>query len=569
MPWRGPLVKGEVPTLGWAVADWIEANCVVPDGDLAGDPFLLSDAQREFLLGFYQLEPDADERMKSDVRSRPARAFSYTRGGLMVMPQKWGKGPFAAAVAIVEAYGPVRFDGWDAKGEPVGRPWATPIIAITAQSEEQSKNVWGALLPMIQLGDLVADIPDTGLTRINVPGGGLIVPVTASAKSRQGARITFAVQDEVQGWAKTNGGEKLADTQYRSLSGMGGRFLQTGNAWDPAEHSVAQTTFEIGVGVFKQMATAGAGSIRNKRERMRVLRQVYVGAPWVDPEIISMLIDEFVERGEVAQAERYFFNRIVPGEDRAFDAARFRELARPGVTVPDGALITIGVDGARYFDAIAAIATEVKTGYQWTLGIWERPPGAAKDYEHPFDEVDGVITEAFKRWNVWRVYADPGSQYANISPLVDRWQGRWGNKRIVAWMMNLPKKTAYMLRRYVSAMMTGDLTHNGEPIFAAHVENARRNPVPQYDEDGIQLWTISKEAPSSPLKIDAAAAGALSWEARADAIASGKGRGSVYDARLAEKAAREADPSAESANAGRSAYDRRLLQKRETADAIE
>ena len=44
---------------------------------------------------------------------------------------------------------------------------------------------------------------------------------------------------------------------------MGGRFMETGNAWDPAEESVAQSTFEKESGVFKMMLQPGPGSVRN------------------------------------------------------------------------------------------------------------------------------------------------------------------------------------------------------------------------------------------------------------------------------------------------------------------
>ena len=42
-----------------------------------------------------------------------------------------------------------------------------------------------------------------------------------------------------------------------------------------------------------------------------------------------------------------------------------------------------------------------------------------------------------------------------------------------------------------------------------------------YDEDRRPMWTVSKASPGSPLKIDAAVAGCISWEARGDAIAAG------------------------------------------------
>ncbi len=521
MPWRGPRAEGEKPTLGWLIYDWIIANCVIPDGEFRGDPFVPSSAQTEFLLNYYEIHVDADERLNSDTRRRPSRAFVWTRGGELVQPQKAGKSPFGAAVALAEAAGPVRFAGWDANGEPVGVEWNTPLIVITAQSEDQSSNVWDALLPMVELSDLHADIPDTGLTRINLPGGGKLMPSTSSAKSRQGARATFVVQDEVQGWLKTNKGHQLADTQYRSLAGMGGRFLQICNAWDPAEESVGQQTWESGTGVYKQMSEAGRGSIRNKRELDRMLKQVYKGSEHVDLERIKGEIDEYIKRGETANAERYFLNRVVPAEDHAFDIQRWHELARSDYRCALGATITIGVDGARYRDSLAVIATEVASGFQWPLGIFERPPNADDDYEHDMDAVDGIMVDAFDTYDVWRAYIDPGSTYGNINPLMEKWQGRWGAKRVIEWIMTRPRPTSFMIRNFANAIIAGDVTHDGDPTLALHIGNARRMPTNVKDDDGRQMHSVAKEYPQSPKKIDAAVAAALSWEARGDALANG------------------------------------------------
>src|SRR5690606_15019801 len=149
MPWRGPEVEGEFPTLGYLVADWIEARCAIPDREQIGQPYLLTDEQLNFLLHFYRLNEDG--------------GFHFWRGGQLVRPQKWGKGPLSSAIICAEAQGPVKFDGWDAYGEPVGRPWATPLIQVTAVSEDQTDNVYSALLPMIELGALHGEVTDTGL----------------------------------------------------------------------------------------------------------------------------------------------------------------------------------------------------------------------------------------------------------------------------------------------------------------------------------------------------------------------------------------------------------------------
>jgi hypothetical protein len=534
MPWRGPSVEGEQPTLGWEAVDWIEENVVIPDGEFAGQSMKLAQWQKDFLLGFYQLHADVPpcdhEQCTPPVcRVKPSRAFFYDRGGQLVAPQKDGKGPLAAATILFEAYGPCLFDGWNAAGEPVGRPWATPWIQCTAVSEDQTANVWRVLIPMISLGTLSHDIEDTGLTRINLPAGGRIEPVTASARSRLGQRITFSVQDEAHDWTKRNGGRKLADTQRRNLAGMGGRFMETGNAWDPAEDSVAQTTFEHETGVFKIMKHGGSGSIRNRRERMQVLKHLYGGSWWVDRDRISSEIDVLVERGDIAQAERFFMNRLVPGEDRAFDLKAWDHQTRDGVQIADKEMITIGVDGARFEDSLAVVATHISSGYQWILGVWERPDGAPDDYEHPMSEVDAVVIDAFERYYVWRMYCDPGSQFANIEPLVEKWSGRWGHKKVISWLMGRPRPTAYMVRNYVSAISTGDLTHSRDSVFRTHIANARRKATTVYDEDGRTMYIISKSSPRSREKIDAAAAGALSWEARGDAIAAGVQAASSYE----------------------------------------
>lgn len=530
MPWRGPEVPGEFPTLGYQVADWIEARCAIPDREFVGSPFLLTDEQLRFLLHFYRLLLDTG-------------TFAHHRGAQLVRPQKWGKGPLAAAVICAEAQGPVLFDGWDAAGEPVGKPWATPLIQVTAVSEDQTDNVYSALLPMIELGALHGEIEDTGLGRINLGGGGAIRPVTASAISRLGQRITFAVQDQTESWLESNKGRKLADNQRRGLAGMGGRWLSTPNAWDPTEESVAQYTAEYEHdGVYHDdVEPPESLSIRNKAECRRALRVVYGDAatgkrsddgriePWINLDRIEAEIRALLPR-DPAQAERWFLNRKQAAEAKAFDGARWDELER--AYMPEsGALIVIGVDGARYQDALGIVATEVESGFQWPIGIWERPIDAAHDYEHPFGEIDAALLDAFEQFDVWRVYIDP--QY--IDYLVEIWQGRWGDKRIFEWPTNRPRQACWMVRNYTDAMSSGDVTHIGDGVFTRHVKNAVRRKQNVYDDDHKPMHTISKDRSDSPRKIDGAMAGALSWEARGDAIASNAQprRPSVYNERYA------------------------------------
>jgi hypothetical protein len=520
MPWRGPELPNEYPTLGYQVADWIEARCAIPDREFVGDPFLLTDDQLAFLLAFYRLDPDSG-------------VFVHYRGGQLTRPQKWGKGPLTAAVICAEAQGPVRFGGWDADGEPVGIPVPTPLIQVTAVSEAQTQNVYSALLPMIQLGALHGEIEDTGLGRINLSGGGKIEPVTASGRSRLGQRLTFATQDQTESWLASNGGRDLADNQRRNLAGMGGRWLSTPNAWDPAEDSVAQYTSEHeheGV-LHDDVEPPESLSIRNKAELRRMLRHVYGDAvtgrrdgrangvtPWIDLDRIEAEIKALVER-DPAQAERWFCNRKRAAESAAFSVGRWADSATPAYEPPRGALVVLGIDGAIFDDALAIVATEVSTGFQWLVGLWERPADAGPGYEHPFDEIDGALADVIDggRYDVWRAYVDP--QW--IKDWVDVWQGRWGAERISVWRTNRPRPIAWAVRNYADAIAAGRVAHDGNEDFARHVGNARKQKLTVRDDKGTLMHTIAKDRSDSPHKMDAAMAGVLSRECQGDAIAAG------------------------------------------------
>jgi len=307
MPWR-PEVPNEAPSLGEQVGNWIEEFCVIPDREHGGETYRLTDEMWTFLGHHYRLRESASVGQAST-------AFTYRRS-ILVRPQKWGKGPLTAAIICAEALGPVIFDGWDANGRPVGRPQATPRIQIAATTDDQTDNVYGHLLPMIQRGPLADLIPDAGVTRINLPYGGWVEPVTSKATSRLGQPITLAIQDETGIWLKTNGGHALARTQRRGLAGMSGRSIETTNAWNPAELSTAQMGFESKVAdIYKDYHQSPSTlSYKNKAERRKIHKIVYGDSWWVDLDAIEAEAAEIMET-DPADAERFFGNRVVAGSD--------------------------------------------------------------------------------------------------------------------------------------------------------------------------------------------------------------------------------------------------------------
>lgn len=505
--------------------------------------------QGTFLAHHYLVRGDAEWDPANPIK---ASAFVNKRS-LYIGPQKVGKNPLIAAQCTLEGDGPALFAGWAGRDEgyvcaehgcrcgweyaydvdePRGMSWPTPLIQITAFSEDSTENTYDALRPMIELGPLADRIPKTGEEFIRLPNGGRIDTVTSSDRSRLGQRITFAPQDEVGLWTASNRMDKLADTQWRNLSGMGGRASLTSNAYDPGEHSVAQQIVEaLEPDIWVQMRIPPANlSYGDKRERHKIHLSVYpadtlrengghVELDSIESEAASLA------RRDPAQAERFYGNRVVSGGGKAFDSVRWGQLADRKHVVPKQALITLGFDGSRVNDTTALIATEVESAFQWPIAIWDpRKYGG----EIPEDKVDAAVEQAFAEYRVWRMYCDPPYWAIRIAS----WQGRFGEKRVIPWETGRQKPMAYAVRRFSEAIDDGAISHDGDVTLATHIGHAFKKPTNVHADEGRPMFAIQKETKESNDKIDGASAAVLSWEARNDAVASGAvkpKRRSVYE----------------------------------------
>jgi hypothetical protein len=529
------LRSAEPQTLGVAL-DWIEAHCVVPDGFNRGRDFTLYDYQLEYFSNFYLVRGGAEWIPDEPVLGP---AFVYRRG-LLIGPQKLGKGPTTAAHICLEGVGPALFAGWAGHddgyscrehgcscgwerpyeaGEPMGMSWPTPLIQITALSEEQTDNIYGVLRPMIEYGPLSDVIPKTGEQFIRLPGGGRVDTVTSSAMSRLGQRVTFAPQDEVGLWTKTNRMAAVADTQYRGLAGMGGRASLTSNAWDPAESSVAQQQFESkSRDIYRQFHQPPSNlSYKNKVERRKIHTIVYGEAlksrgGHVDLEAIEAEAFDLIER-DPAQAERFFGNRIVAGSDSWIDPLVWDELEVHEAPEP-GSEITIGFDGSLRDDSTALVGCRMSDGLVFLLGVWEAPLDAdqAAEWEVPVAEVDAAVARAFSLYSVGRMYCDP----AYWQDIVGRWASEYGEKVVLEWWTNRERAMVAANERFHTAVSTSELHYVNDDagVLSRHVKNAKRKMT----RSGV---VIRKDRPGSPNKIDVAVAAVLAYEARGDAVAAG------------------------------------------------
>lgn len=532
-----------MPSPMFVVADWIMAHCVIPDQDHRGDPFELGDDQLQFVANHYMVK-DRALPTGSRVSGRlvkPVDAFVFRRSQL-VRAQKWGKSPLVAAFVCAEAVGPVTFaglaeqgDAFDCRdfgcpcgwgyeyepGEPMGKPWSTPLIQITATTEDQTDNTYDALRPMIELGPLAELIPKTGEEFIRLPNGGRIDPVTSKATSRLGQRITFSAQDETGLWLEQNGGHKLSRTQRRGLAGMGGRSIETTNAWNPAENSTAQQTFESkSKDINKDFEQPPADlDFRKKTDRAKIFAFNYRAAPWVSLQAVEAEAAELLET-DPADAERFFGNRIVSGSGAWMDMPKWEAKAAQ-ITVKPRTRVCLGFDGSDN-DDFTAIRLETLEQHQFTpvYGASRRPTlwePADWGGRIPRAEVDVAVAELASEFEIVRAYCDPHDWESQI----DSWAAQFGEKVFVQWPTNQINRMWGALERLRTDVYNTEsaFTHDGDEGVSVHVRNAVIRSRGMDPLTKQRKYILGK--PEDHQKIDYAMSSVLAHEAVMDAIASG------------------------------------------------
>ncbi len=503
---------GEFLTLGFAAVDWIEAFLVHGPGDIEGEPVALDDEFAAFVLRAYQVDAEGRRRVRRAVLSRPkGRA----------------KSELAAMIACFEALGPARFDHFAARGEvsawgyrfeegePVGRRVRRPEVLCIATAEDQAGNTYDGIRFMLDPDSCSAALledygrVDVGLTRINVPGGGVVEPVTSRDATRDGAKSTFVVADESHLWVLPRL-KRMHQVVVRNLlkrKAASGWMLETTTMYAPGEGSVAEGTHayaqQVAEGrlsdrtlLFDHRQASSRWDPSRKRDRMAGLREVYgPAAGWMDLAAIAASYDD--PQTSAPEWERYWFNRPVSLQgswlpQRAWDECH---AAR---SVPDGARVVLGLDGSFNGDCTALVVVQVgEFPHVGVAGLWERP-ATSTDWQAPILDVEDRIRDCFLRWEVVEVACDPFRWARTIQLLRDEGLP----------MEEFPQSPARMTpatQRFSDLVNNRALTHDGSPELTRHVGNA----VLKADSRGTRIY---KETRHSARKIDLAVASIMAVE---------------------------------------------------------
>lgn len=518
-----PLMGGAPnPTLGDQVVAFIEERCVYGPGSLKGQPARLNSDQKFVLYRAYEVWPLGHPRAGKRVFNRCG--MSVRKGSAKTELMAW------VGFCELHSDAPVRFNGFESDGTlRQGRPVADPYIPLMANTKDQVEELaYGALMVICQEGP-DADLFDVGLDRIIRLGydgeaDGKAVPIAGAPNARDGARTTFQGIDEPHRLYLPNHKAAIetmiANLPKRPLEDPW--MLSCTTAGQPGQKSVAEDEYFEAESIsrgqverpafffFHRQARDGydLGKFEDRVEAITEASGPDV-AEWSDIEGIAAQWDR--PKADKTYLERVWCNRWTQMEAQAFDVRKWEALALTGEVIPLRSRVTIGFDGARMRDATAFVVTDIDTGFQELMGLWERPEDAEDDWEVDESEVNAKLDELMKRFRVLKMYCDP----PHWNNTVGEWSVTYPDK-VEEWWTNRTRPMVTAIGNFVEAIDTGRVSHNGDPDLSRHIGNAGRRQTNLLDERGERLWILTKLHPTR--KFDAAMAAILSWQARMDVV---------------------------------------------------
>jgi hypothetical protein len=478
------------PTLGWEAIAWTEGYLVHGPGDVQGEPLVWDDEWAQILLDAYRLYPPGHPRAGR-------RVVSYFGVSL---PKGRAKSEFAGAVTCFEFIGPARFDGWDAAGEPVGRPVTYPFIRPLATEKGQTGNTYDNVAAMLEhvlerhRKELRLDDLNVGATRALLGKGGRrgkIVPSTAGAASKDGGKESFSVADEPHLYylPELRSMHAMVRRNTRKRKKAEPWMLATTTMFQPGQGSVAEDLYEEADRIAAQPERRSWGFAWHHREGFEVtdpdddaavlasLNEAYGPAcDFINTE--SILEDEIRAPGASwPESVRYFLNRKHKGEGRAIDPLKWDALGDPRRNDIIDRRVVLWFDGS----------DKGRGGDHTVLGAWAlgdgRPHCVLIDWWEP-ELIDGEwkidrrkvrrrVSQVREQLDVVRFVCDPHKWIEQV----DLWDEEFGDDAageplVISWDTTWSSKMGPAIDRFREALDEGSFTHDGSDQLRWYALNA-------------------------------------------------------------------------------------------------
>lgn len=401
------------------------------------------------------------------------------RQGLVSMPRGNGKSTLAAVFALYGLFAD------EVEGAQV---------LIVASDERQARIVFNAAKRMIELAPALKSQVQVFQDRIYVPHtASELRPLPAEPNALQGYDPTLMIVDELH---------VVTERVWEAVSLAAGKRLEslTLAISTPADNvdSVMWRLVEYG----------------RKNPKDKLFRLVEYMAPvgcaiddksaWkiANPALGDFLhidaLEATLRTTREAPFRRYRLGQWV-GQAQSWlpwgtwDKLADRERGEP----EEGATVCLAFDGSASGDSTALIGCTLD-GYVFTVAIWQAPEDNPR-WRVPRGEVADMIEQAHKKWDVRELAADPWGWRSELEEWAEK------HETVVEWNTAHRGRMAPATDRVYSAIMTGELSHDGDGTLSEHMSNAVAKSTAMGD-------LISKDKRNSNRKIDSAVAAIVAYD---------------------------------------------------------
>ena len=173
------------------------------------------------------------------------------------------------------------------------------------------------------------------------------------------------------------------------------------------------------------------------------------------------------------------------------------------IDVPSGTPIVMSFDGSYNGDSTVILGATIPDGdghpHVFVVDAWERPDNAPDDWRIDRDDVDRVVDDAFREWDVVEFAMDP----ARWSLYMNTWIDRYGEDRVIEYPQSRRRMVPATSKAY-DAVTDGLVTHDGNPMMSRHIANATVKPISE------GRYVLTKDHPDR--KIDGAVAFVMAYD---------------------------------------------------------
>jgi phage terminase large subunit-like protein len=460
-----PLTFDEMPAPGWERIDAFAREYLrVPKGTGAKEPFILRPWQLDILKQLYPMPHEG---------KRP-------RQGLVSMPRGNGKTGLAAVLAAYALFAE----------EQEGAQ-----ILVVASDERQAGMIYRAVRRMIELEPRLEEQTHVYRDRLYVPHTDSELRVLpADVGALQGWDPTLMIVDELHVvtedvWeAVTTAAGKRTESLTLAISTPSDSSESV--MWRLVEHGRRQIDPSF---VYIEYA-APADCKLDDREAWRI----------ANPALGDFLHEDAIEailppKTREAAFRRYRLGQWVGQADAWLPWGTWDALADSAASIMPKERVVLAFDGSASGDSTALVACTVDNPHLFVIEIWENP--GDERWRVPREDVTAAVRRAFKDYNVVELAADPWGWRSEI----ESWAKEHGEKRVLEWNTGAASRMAPATDRLYQAIVTGAVSHDGDPRLSAHMHNAVAKSTPMGD-------LVSKDKRGSKRKIDAAVASIVAFE---------------------------------------------------------